>query len=94
MRPSRRSTPGWFPTRTRPDPGGTHLLALADGPEGYARLARVISQGHLAGEKGAPRFAFDDLVAGLAGHAWILTGCRKGAVPAALAADGPAGGTT
>ena len=81
---------GLVPDSHAPDPGGTHLLVLADGPEGYARLARVISQGHLAGEKGAPRFAFDDLVAGLAGHAWILTGCRKGAVPAALAADGPA----
>ncbi len=80
---------GLVPDSHAPDPGGTHLLVLADGPEGYARLARVISQGHLAGEKGAPRFAFDDLVAGLAGHAWILTGCRKGAVPAALVADGP-----
>ena len=38
---------------------------------GYARLARVLSQGHLAGEKGAPRFAFDDLADGLAGHAWV-----------------------
>ncbi len=81
---------GLVPDSHAPDPGGTHLLVLADGPAGYARLARVISQGHLAGEKGAPRFAFDDLADGLAGHAWILTGCRKGAVPAALAADGPA----
>lgn len=80
---------GLVPDSHAPDPGGTHLLALADGPEGYARLARVISQGHLAGEKGAPRFAFDDLADGLAGHAWMLTGCRKGAVPAALVADGP-----
>ena len=80
---------GLVPDSHAPDPAGTHLLVLADGPEGYARLARVISQGHLAGEKGAPRFAFGDLADGLAGHAWVLTGCRKGAVPAALVTDGP-----
>ncbi len=75
-----------------PDPSGTHLLAIADGPDGYARLSRALSVGHLAGEKGAPQFAFDDLATALAGHAWVLTGCRKGAVPAALLAEGPAAG--
>ena len=56
----------------------------------------MLSEGHLAGEKGAPRFAFDDIVGGgttgLVGptgaHGWVLTGCRKGAVPAALVSDG------
>jgi error-prone DNA polymerase len=83
---------GLVPDSHAPDPAGTHLLVLADGPTGYARLSRVLSQGHLAGEKGAPRFAFDDIVGGgdtgLVGptgaHGWVLTGCRKGAVPAAL----------
>ena len=79
-----------MPDSHAPDPDGTHLLAIADGPDGYARLSRALSVGHLAGEKGAPQFAFDDLATALAGHAWVLTGCRKGAVPAALMADGPA----
>ena len=73
-----------------PDPAGTHLLVLADGVVGYGRLSRALSIGHLAGEKGAPQFAFDDLADGLSGHAWVLTGCRKGGVPAALSAAGPA----
>ncbi len=81
---------GRVPDSHAPDPHGTHLLAIADGPDGYARLSRALSVGHLAGEKGAPQFAFDDLASALAGHAWVLTGCRKGAVPAALVADGPA----
>ena len=33
-------------------------------PDGYARLSRALSVGHLAGEKGAPQFAFDDLADG------------------------------
>ena len=41
---------GQAPESHAPDPSGTHLLALADGPDGYARLSRALSQGHLAGE--------------------------------------------
>ena len=81
---------GMVPDSHAPDPGGTHLVVLADGPAGYARLSRVLSTGHLAGEKGAPQFSFGDLADTVAGHAWVLTGCRKGAVPAALVNDGPA----
>ncbi len=81
---------GMVPDSHAPDPSGTHLVVLADGPTGYARLSRVLSTGHLAGEKGAPQFAFGDLADTVAGHAWALTGCRKGAVPAALVNDGPA----
>src|SRR6478752_3410393 len=32
-----------------PGPGGAHLVVLARSPEGYARLARVISQAQMAG---------------------------------------------
>ncbi len=81
---------GAVPDSHAPDPHGAHLLVLADGPAGYARLARALSLGHLAGEKGAPRFAFDDIADAVAGHGWVLTGCRKGSVPAALVRDGPA----
>ncbi|HUV19920.1 MAG TPA: PHP domain-containing protein, partial [Ilumatobacteraceae bacterium] len=81
---------GMVPDSHAPDPSGTHLLVLAEGPDGYARLSRALSTGHLAGEKGAPQFAFADVADAIGGHGWVLTGCRKGAVPAALVADGPA----
>jgi error-prone DNA polymerase len=81
---------GRVPDHHAPDQPGEHLLLLADGPAGYARLAKALSLGHLAGEKGAPQFAFADVADTVAGHTWVLTGCRKGSVPRALVADGPA----
>jgi error-prone DNA polymerase len=71
---------------------------------GYARLARAISAGQLAGEKGAPCFSLEGLHAvsragvhlngyrDVAGNdSWfVLTGCRKGTVPRALLDGGPA----
>ena len=89
-RPLTQVDTGQVPDATAPDPHGEHLLLLADGPSGYARLARAISLGHLAGEKSAPQFTLADVAGVTAGHVWALTGCRKGAVPAALVADGPA----
>ncbi len=77
-----------------PDPPGAHLVVLARDPVGYARLARAISDGQLAGAKGAPRLTYERLVElggrGTGDHWVILTGCRKGPVPAALESDGPA----
>ncbi len=78
------------PQNGEADPTGRHLIALADGPAGYARLARAISLGQLAGEKGAPRFSLDELAEVGSGHWWVLTACRKGTVPAALVDHGPA----
>ena len=74
-----------------PDPEGTHLLVLARDPEGYARLASTISAAQLAGaEKGKPIYegiAWEEVH----GDHWlVLTGCRKGTVPAALERHGPA----
>ncbi|MCD9623582.1 error-prone DNA polymerase [Rhabdothermincola salaria] len=86
-----------------PDPGaGTderHLVVLARDPRGYALLARAISEAQLRGEKGGPRLTPADLcgIGGTGapfadqGHWLVLTGCRKGAVPAALETEGPAG---
>ena len=72
------------------DPPGEHLVVLARDPEGYAALARAASLAQLAGRKGAPRIALDDL-AGLAGDRWVvLTGCRKGPLAVALEREGPA----
>jgi error-prone DNA polymerase len=72
------------------DPPGEHLLVLAEQPAGYARLARAISNAQLKGEKGAPRTSLACLADEFNGHWFVLTGCRKGTVPAALSRDGPA----
>src|SRR4051794_25745525 len=90
------------PANGEPDPEGEHLLVLAEGPVGYARLARAISEAQMAGEKGAPRITVDALAraarapvhlhpeASAHNDSWyVLTGCRKGTVPAALVRDGP-----
>ncbi|WP_067510347.1 error-prone DNA polymerase [Actinoplanes sp. TFC3] len=75
------------------DPEGRHLLALAHGPEGYARLARTISRGQLDGkEKGKPVYGdLEEIADVLRDHVLVLTGCRKGSVPAALAGEGVIG---
>jgi len=84
-----------------PDPGGRHLVVMARNPAGYARLARAITVAQMAGEKNAPRISFDDLAVTLRGTSGgsgnigrgdhlVLTGCRKGTVPAALLDAGPA----
>ena len=63
---------------------------LARDPEGYRRLCQVISVAQLAGgEKGRPVYDLESLAQAHGGHWVILTGCRKGAVPAALASAGP-----
>jgi error-prone DNA polymerase len=80
---------GELPDAHAPDPPGRHLVLLADGPTGYARLARAISLGHLAGEKGAPQFTLADIADATSGVVWALTGCRKGAVTTALFDEGP-----
>ena len=75
-----------------PDPEGTHLLLLADGQDGYHRLAGAVTSAHLAAgaEKGRPRYDLDDLANRSDGHWRVLTGCRKGAVRQALERAGEA----
>jgi error-prone DNA polymerase len=73
-----------------PDPEGRHLLILARDAEGYRKLSAVISAAQLAGgEKGRPVYDTAALADAHGGHWVVLTGCRKGPVPAALAAAGP-----
>ena len=75
------------------DTHGEHVLILAEGPSGYAALARTISEAQMRGEKGAPQLSFEQLAAAAAqarGSWFTTTGCRKGIVPAALMRDGPA----
>jgi error-prone DNA polymerase len=79
------------PQNGEADPHGRHLLVLARREEGYHRLAGALTEAQLAGkEKGKPVYDIDRLAEQAGGHWQILTGCRKGLVPAALAADGPA----
>jgi error-prone DNA polymerase len=73
-----------------PDPEGGHLLVLARDPDGYGRLCWSISVAQLAGgAKGRPVYDMEQLAGNHGGHWVILTGCRKGAVRAALTAKGP-----
>jgi error-prone DNA polymerase len=72
------------------DPGGEHLVVLARGPEGYTRLCRAVTEGQMAGAKGAPSIRLEALAAHAGGHWAVLTGCRKGAVRRALETRGPA----
>ena len=78
------------PRTGEPDPTGAHLVVLARDPDGYARLSTVLADAHLeGGEKGKPVFTLDALARAAGGHWLVLSGCRKGAVPAALMDAGP-----
>jgi len=75
------------------DPDGRHLVILARDPTGYARLAALLSEAQMAGEKGRPELSFAAVAEAASGKArghWaVLTACRKGTVPAALVDAGP-----
>jgi len=72
-----------------PDPEGSHLLVLAEGVEGYHRLAAAITDAQLRGdEKGRPVYDLDELAEQGRGYWTVLTGCRKGAVRTALTVGG------
>jgi error-prone DNA polymerase len=74
-----------------PDPAGAHLVVLARDTDGYARLARTVSEGQLkGGVKGEPVYSLEEVGRLAGGHFVVLTGCRKGAVPSAAVAEGPA----
>ena len=66
------------------------VVLLAKGPTGYARLARAISEGQLAGRKGEPVFTCDAVGGTVNGECFVLTGGRDGAVVRALEEHGPA----
>ena len=70
-----------------PDPEGHHLVVIARGLEGYARLSRTISCALMAGgEKNKPVYDVSALAETSGEHWLVLTGCRKGAVAQAVAA--------
>ncbi|WP_319458709.1 error-prone DNA polymerase [Micromonospora sp. RTP1Z1] len=78
------------PQNGEPDPHGAHLLVLAHGHEGYARLATTIARAQLrGGEKGRPVYGeLEEVAAELRDHVLVLTGCRKGHVPGTLLTEG------
>ncbi|HEX7738583.1 MAG TPA: error-prone DNA polymerase [Marmoricola sp.] len=77
------------PQNGLPDPEGEHLLVLAEGVEGYHRLAAAMTEAHLRGdEKGRPAYDLEELAEMGRGHWVVLTGCRKGAVRRALVGKG------
>src|SRR5581483_1401691 len=84
-----------------PDPDGEHLVVLAEGRVGYARLARAVSEAQMRGSKGEPRLSLTELAEAARApvhlhpdpsprnDSWfVLTGCRKGTVPKALVDHG------
>ena len=94
--PSPAGPPAAPPRTGEPDPDGRHLVLLARDPQGYARLSRTIAEAQLAGgEKGRPALSLSTLAdahtgaRAVGGHWQVLTGCRKGAVAAALTGAGP-----
>jgi len=76
---------GNHPRTTVEDPGGSHLLVLARGEEGYYRLATALTEAHLATEdKDTVNYDLAALAELGRDHWLILTGCRKGSVRQAL----------
>src|SRR5438105_2026898 len=69
---------------------GSHVTILAETPEGYANLCRLITEAHLGREdRRDPRLDFASLEARHAGLI-VLSGCRTGLLPGVLRRDGPA----
>jgi error-prone DNA polymerase len=67
---------------------GTHLTVLAETPQGYANLCRLITEAHLGrADRRDPRLDFASLVARQEGLI-VLSGCRSGLLPATLGRDG------
>ena len=62
------------PQNGEADPRGHHLLVLARDPDGYARLAKTLSEAHLAGrEKGRPDYSAVDWMSAQVDHWIVLT---------------------
>lgn len=66
------------------------IVLLSRGASGYARMARAISEGQLAGAKGAPIFYVDTVAQTVRDHCLVLTGGRESGVIRALEHAGPA----
>jgi DNA polymerase III alpha subunit len=84
-----RASRGWPGEHHAGPIPGDHLVLLARDGAGYAALSRLVSRGHLAGEKQFPVFERSVVEAVLddaRGHLVGLSGCRSGEVPRRLLA--------
>ena len=59
--------------------GGEHVTAIAKDKTGYANLCRLITDSHLANERGEPATTFDKIAARAEGL-FVLSGCKHGVV--------------
>jgi error-prone DNA polymerase len=67
---------------------GAHLTLLAETPQGYANLCRLLTETHLGADRLDPRLAFNSLAARHEGLI-VLSGCRRdGLLPRALESAG------
>jgi error-prone DNA polymerase len=63
--------------------GGHHVTVLAENPQGYANLCRLLTETHMGSERGDPRLGLESLL-DLAEGLILLTGCGKSPIAAAL----------
>lgn len=63
--------------------GGHHVTLLAETPQGYANLSRLLTEAHMGSERGDPRLPLDALLRRAEGLI-MMTGCAKSPVAAAL----------
>ena len=68
---------------------GAHVTLLAETPQGYANLCRLLTEAHLGrADRRDPRLEFDSLAARQEGL-FVLSGCRReGLLPRTLEAEG------
>ncbi len=67
---------------------GAHVTLLAETPQGYANLCRLLTEAHLGADRLDPRLAFESLVARQEGLI-VLSGCRRdGLLPRTLESEG------
>jgi len=71
-----------FPGAPEP-PGGHHVTLLAENPQGYANLCRLLTEAHMGSERTDPRLPFSSLLE-LSEGLILLTGCAKSPVATAL----------
>ena len=80
-----------FPGVEEPE-GGHHVTLLAETPQGYANLCRLLTEAHMGSERGDTRLALPSLLE-LSEGLILLSGCAKSPVAAAMrssVADGEA----
>ena len=74
-----------FPGFEEPD-SGHHVTLLAETPQGYANLCRLLTQSHMDSERGNARLPLPSLLE-LSEGLILLTGCKKSPVAAALSSS-------